>query len=90
MSARLSGRGLRLAGWLLTPAVVWAGSFVGGWIGAVVGGWVATASSGIVWLAAGAVLGGTAALFGWIARLRRGARLARAGRAAKDAAAEGS
>jgi len=90
VSAGISGRGLRLAGWLLTPAVVWAASFVGGWMGAVVGGWVGDASSGIVWLAAGSVLGGTAALFGWVARLRRGARLARAGHVGKDAAAEGS
>jgi len=90
VTARISGRGLRLAGWLLTPAVVWAASFVGGWIGAVVGGRVAGASSGILWLAAGSVLGGTAALWGWIVRLRRGARLARTERAPKNAETEGS
>jgi len=89
VSARIAGRGLRLAGWLLTPAVVWAASFVGGWLGAVVGGWVAGTSAGVVWLAAGSVLGGTAALFGWIARLRRGARLAREGHEARDATDEG-
>lgn len=77
MSARIPGRGLRLAGWLLTPAVVWAASFVGGWLGALLGGRLGDPSSGIVWLVGGSVLGGSGGLLAWIARLRRGARLAR-------------
>jgi hypothetical protein len=72
-----SGRGLRLAGWLLTPAVVWAASFVGGWLGALLGARVGTPASGMVWLVGGSVIGGTGGLVLWIVRLKRGARLAR-------------
>lgn len=73
MTLPVSGRGLRLAGWLLTPAVVWAASFAGGWLGARLGG----PESGIVWLVGGSVVGGTAGLVVWMLRLVRGARLAR-------------
>ena len=77
MTVTPSGRGLRLAGWLLTPAVVWAASFAGGWVGSALGGQLGTAASGIAWLIGGSVVGGTAGLVIWVARLRRGARLAR-------------
>ncbi len=52
------------AGWLLTPIVVWAASFLGGWVGAVIG-------RGTAFLLGGGVLAGTATLAGWILALRR-------------------
>ena len=51
------------AGWLLTPVVVWAASFIGGWLGAAIG-------RGSVPLLGGGVAAGTAALAGWILLLR--------------------
>ena len=77
MTIAVSGRGLRLAGWLLTPAVVWAASFGGGWVGALVGARLGTPASGLIWLVGGSVVGGTLGLALWIVRLKRGARLAR-------------
>ena len=61
---------LRLLGWLLTPAVVWAASFLGGWI-------VASATAGdrgvvgLVQLGVGSVIGGTVGLIGWLILMRR-------------------
>lgn len=77
MTDAAPGRWLRLAGWLLTPAVVWAASYAGGWTGALLGARLGTPASGVAWLVGGGVLGGTAGLVLWILRLRRGARLAR-------------
>jgi len=64
-------RVVRFLGWLLTPVVVWAASFLGGWA-------VALATSadrgtmGVVQLTIGAVLGGTVGLVGWLVVMRRG------------------
>jgi hypothetical protein len=55
---------MRLAGWLLTPLVVWVASFFGGWIGALIGR-SQPGHSGLFWLVGGAVVGGTLGLFGW-------------------------
>ena len=63
----------RVIGWLLTPAVVWAASFVGGWFGAWIGTAIRGADVGIAWLAGGAVLGGSAGLVTWVWRLKRAA-----------------
>ena len=58
-------------GWLLTPVVVWAASFLGGWV-------VALATNadqrmlGVVQLTIGAILGGTVGLVGWLVVMRRG------------------
>jgi hypothetical protein len=79
VSGRAPGWGIRGLAWLLTPAVVWAASFMGGWLGAVLGARVAGASSGVLWMFGGAVVFGSAALIAWALRLRRGARLARRG-----------
>lgn len=61
---------LRFLGWLLTPAVVWAASFLGGWIVAA-----ATANdrgtAGLMQLAVGSVIGGTVGLIGWLILMRR-------------------
>lgn len=89
MTVPVSGRGLRLAGWLLTPAVVWAASFAGGWLGALLGARVGSSESAIAWLVGGSVIGGTAGLAFWILRLMRGARLARRKSAESPADAEG-
>jgi len=52
------------AGWLLTPVLVWAASFLGGWIGAALG-------RGTAFLLGGGVAAGTATLAVWILVLRR-------------------
>lgn len=54
-----------MLGWLLTPAVVWAASFLGGWLGAVISG-------KLVYLVVGGVVGGAGGLAGWIWVMRRG------------------
>ena len=46
------GRLVRTAGWLLTPLVVWAASFLGGWLGALLGRMVGGLLGGGVWLLA--------------------------------------
>ncbi|MDH3458970.1 MAG: hypothetical protein OER90_19185 [Gemmatimonadota bacterium] len=65
-----SGRLIRIVGWLLTPAVVWAASFLGGWIGAIVGARVSAPERGIYWLVGGSVIAGSAGLVVWVVRLR--------------------
>lgn len=66
---------LKILGWLLTPLVAWAASFVGAWLGAMAGAplkrpmatlWV-TASFGV----AAALIGAWA----WLRLLRRSRRL---------------
>ncbi|HEY2825555.1 MAG TPA: hypothetical protein VGI83_08425 [Gemmatimonadales bacterium] len=48
----------RLVGWLLTPLVAWAASFLGAWLGAVVG---ASARALVI----GSVMGAVAGAAGW-------------------------
>jgi len=64
----------RVVGWLLTPAVVWAASFVGGWAGAWIGAAVQGTDVGIAWLVVGAIVGGTVGLIAWVWRLKRASR----------------
>ncbi len=71
MKRERSRRLLRLAGWLLTPVVVWAASFLGGWVGALVAGASASHDGDLVWLVSGAIVGGTAGLVGWLWLARR-------------------
>jgi hypothetical protein len=59
-----------IAGWLLTPVVVWAASFFGGWVGALVPS-LRSDDNGLFWMVGGAVLGGTAGLLVWIVLVRR-------------------
>ena len=61
--ASAARRFYRLAGWLLTPLVAWAVSFLGGWIGAGVLGSVRGMVGGSV---TGAVLG----VLGWVVLMR--------------------
>ncbi len=71
MTAPRGRRVVRFLGWLLTPVVVWAASFLGGWA-------VALATNpdqgtmGVVQLTIGAILGGTVGLVGWLVVMRRG------------------
>jgi uncharacterized membrane protein YfcA len=66
---------IRFAGWLLTPLVAWAASFVGAWLGAAVGSG-ARNSTTTLWLTA--AFGIAASLLGawaWLRLLRRSPRL---------------
>jgi hypothetical protein len=72
VSSGTAHRLVRLAGWLLTPFVVWAASFAGGWVGAQVGRRVPVVFGGVLWLVLGAVLGGATGLALWVRRLRGG------------------
>ncbi len=64
MTSRAGRRFLRVTGWLLTPLVVWAASFLGGWVGASIAG-----DLGVMVL--GGVIGGTVGVAGWIWLMRR-------------------
>ena len=55
-----------MAGWLLTPLVVWAASFLGGWLGALIGRTVGGFLGGGIWLLVGSLTGGTVGLIGWL------------------------
>ena len=61
----------RVVAWLLTPLVAWAASFLGGWLGAVIGGGAAHPRGGLLWLGAGALVGGVVGVVGWVVLLRR-------------------
>ena len=69
-------RGLvRLVGWLLTPLVAWAASFLGSLLGSLLGAMMGTARGGL-WITA--ALGGLFALtsaWGWLRFLRRSPKL---------------
>lgn len=66
---------VRIAGWLLTPLVAWAASFVGAWIGAWISG---GAKSTMTTFTVTAVFGGVFALvsaWAWLRFLRLHPRL---------------
>ncbi len=67
------GRLIRIVGWLLTPAVVWAASFLGGWVGALLAARLAVPEHGLYWLVGGSIIGGSTGLLGWVLRLRHAA-----------------
>lgn len=71
MTAARSNRLLQTAGWLLTPVVVWAAAFFGGWLGAFVARVRQVGDAGLLWMLAGGVVGGTAAIVVWVVVLRR-------------------
>ncbi len=76
MNRAASGRLLRFFGWLLTPVVVWAASFLGGWLAALLAGAIAPGRWSVSLLVAGAARGGAAGLAGWLWVLRRHRRVA--------------
>ncbi len=66
---------VRIAGWLLTPLVAWAASFIGAWIGAWISG---GAKRTMTTFTVTAVFGGVFALvsaWAWLRFLRRHPRL---------------
>ena len=73
MSGDRPRRLVRILAWLLTPAVAWAASFLGGWVAAALARNAASPERGVIWLGAGAVLGAGLGAGGWIwLLLRRG------------------
>ena len=62
---------LRRVGWLLTPLVVWAASFLGAWGGAVLAERLGQMNRGLEWMAGGAALAAVAAAAGWLFVVRR-------------------
>jgi len=64
-------RVVRALGWLLTPVVVWAASFLSGWAVALATG-ADRGTMGVVQLTIGAGLGGAVGLVGWLVVMRRG------------------
>lgn len=69
-------RGLaRLVGWLLTPLVAWAASFLGSTLGALMGARMGTARGGL-WITAGmGALFALTSAWGWLRFLRRSPKL---------------
>jgi len=62
---------LRRIGWLLTPLMVWGGSFAGTWLGAVATPLLPRTLGGLGWLIVGGLVGGGGAALAWIWGLRR-------------------
>jgi hypothetical protein len=69
-----AGHRLRRIGWLLTPLVVWAASFLGAWLGALGARRVAGPWGGVGLMVIGAVALAGLALVLWVLLLRRRAR----------------
>lgn len=66
---------LRLAGWLLTPLVAWAASFIGSFLGSALSPDSASARTGVwITVASGGVFAITAA-WAWLRLLRRSPKL---------------
>ncbi|MEP7325418.1 MAG: hypothetical protein ABI836_05665 [Gemmatimonadota bacterium] len=66
---------LRIMGWLLTPLVAWAASFIGASIGAVIARRVGSPTTGLVITAACGAIAGLGTLAVVIHYLRRSPRL---------------
>lgn len=69
-----AGQRLRRIGWLLTPLVVWAASFLGAWLGALGAQRWGGPRSGLGPMVLGAVALAILALILWVLFLRRGTR----------------
>lgn len=66
---------LRILGWLLTPLVAWAASFLGAALGALLAAQVAEPRAGLVVTVAVGFLAGVAGILGWLRVLRRSPKL---------------
>ena len=66
---------LRIIGWLLTPFVVWAASFLGTWVGSVVAARVETPRSALYVAVAFGVVFGLVTTLLWVRALRRSPKL---------------
>jgi hypothetical protein len=69
-----AGHRLRRIGWLLTPLVVWAASFLGAWLGALGARRVEGPWGGVGLMVVGAAALAGLALTLWVLLLRRRAR----------------
>lgn len=67
-------RQLRRIGWLLTPLVVWAASFLGAWAGATLAERAGLMDRGLELMVGGAVVAVLTAVVLWLLLLRRGLR----------------
>jgi len=62
-------------GWLLTPLVAWAASFVGSWIGSALAGFVSDPDTGLLLTLGSAATAAIAATILWLRLLRRSPEL---------------
>jgi len=58
-------RGLVVVGWLLTPVVAWAVSFLGAWLGALLGTALGDTAA-LMAIGTGAVIGAVAGAVTWV------------------------
>ena len=65
----------RIAGWLLTPLVAWAASFIGATIGAWISGGAAAPTTTLVVTAAFGLVFALVSAWAWLRFLRRSPRL---------------
>lgn len=65
----------RFFGWLLTPLVAWAASFVGAWAGASVGRLIPGSSAALIVAALAGAAGAIAGTLFWMRFLRRSPEL---------------
>lgn len=66
---------LRVLGWLLTPLVAWAASFLGAALGAALFGGMATATRGVVMTIAMGLVFALLGTHGWLRLVRRSPQL---------------
>jgi len=85
---------LSASGWLLTPVVALAASFVGAFLGTVIAGWLANPVHGVLLTVATGALAGYVSVHFWLRAIRRSPRLQHALHVLPDgtpeAAAEGA
>jgi hypothetical protein len=65
----------RVFGWLLTPFVAWAASFLGAVVTARIAGLIPSPRAGLYLTAIGAFIAGLVAIWGWLRLLRRSPEL---------------
>lgn len=66
---------LRIVGWLLTPFMVWAASFLGAWVGAGMFRNLESPRDALYYTAASGLITGLVATFFWLRFLRKSPRL---------------
>ncbi|MDH5803992.1 MAG: hypothetical protein OEZ54_02325 [Gemmatimonadota bacterium] len=62
---------IRWIGWLLTPFVAWAASFLGGWLGALIGNKADSPITALATVVTGAIIAAAAGAILWAWGLRR-------------------
>ena len=65
----------RILGWLLTPLLAWAASFIGAFVGALVARTMSNSTAGLVVTGLFAALFAISATIGWMRMLRRSPEL---------------